>query len=237
MALLNILRDIRTLFTKNDPLNDLWYIVACSAITSLNHPEDVEPVYKLVEQTIDESSKLNTNEKEDAKVKAVLRMREGILKSFIASGFPKTINGLRHLSIATPDLIKAKLPQTPIRHEESWEEISQQRERGKSLFAKIYDKHTNRVTNDMYTYYPDLAYVAINQLYGPVVSNTSILTGKESSLILVTGLKTQDIALQLRGHAWGAIHQGATREELNNISTMVELLCKHYNITIPKAKL
>ncbi|KAI9266454.1 hypothetical protein BDA99DRAFT_505687 [Phascolomyces articulosus] len=237
MALLNLLRDIRTLFTKNDPLNDLWYIVACSAITSLNHPEDVEPVYKLVEQTIDESSKLSASEKEDAKVKAVLRMREGILKSFIASGFPKTINGLRHLHIATPDYIRTRLPQTPVRHEESWEEISQQRKRGKALFAKIYDKHSERVTNDMFTYYPDLAYVAINQLYGPVVSHTSVLSGKESSLILVTGLKAQDIALQLRGHAWGAIHQGATRDELSKINTMVNLLCQHYGVAVPKAKL
>ncbi|KAI9489554.1 hypothetical protein BDB00DRAFT_607840 [Zychaea mexicana] len=237
MAILSILRDIRALFTKNDAVNDLWYILAASAITSLNHPEDIEPVYALVEQSIDESVKLSQSEKEEAKIHAVLRLREGILKSFIASGFPKTINGLKHLNIATPEPINAKLPKTPFRKEDSWEAILRGRERGKALFAKIYDKHTERVLTDMHTFYPDLGQVAIHQLYGPVISNTSLLSGKESSLVLVTGLKAQDIAAQLRGHTYGALHQGATREDLSNINAMVNMLCKHYGVSLPKAKL
>ncbi|KAI8140806.1 hypothetical protein BJV82DRAFT_621146 [Fennellomyces sp. T-0311] len=237
MALTATLREIRSLFTKNGGQSDLWYILAASAITALNRPEDIAPVYALVEQSIDELPKLSSSEKEAAKVNAVLRMREGILKSFIASGFPKTINGLKELNLATPEQIKAKLPQTPIRKEESWETILQERERGRALFAKIYDRHTDRVTKDMHNFYPDLGQVAIHQLYGPVISNTSILSGKESSLILVTGLKTLDVAAQLRGHKYGALHQGATQEDLKNVETMVNMLCQHYGVQLPKAKL
>lgn len=89
----------------------------------------------------------------------------------------------------------------------------------------------------MHRYYPDLKQTALYHLYGPVLSETSILSGKESSLILVTGLKAQDVAAQLRGHAYGALHQGATRQDLDRIDTMVNMLFHHYRLSPPKAKL
>lgn len=116
----------------------------------------------------------------------------------------------------------------------SWKD---QRKRGRQLFEKIYDRHTERVLNDMTSYYPDLAQTALDQLYGPILSETSVLSGMETSLVLVTGLKTQDVAAQLRGHAYGALHQGATKQDLARINALVDMLCKYYGLPVPKAKL
>lgn len=57
-------------------------------MASLNHPEDIEELYAYLEKTINDSS-MDSAEKEPAKVNAVMRLREGLLKSFIAAGFPK----------------------------------------------------------------------------------------------------------------------------------------------------
>ncbi|ORY97547.1 hypothetical protein BCR43DRAFT_513940 [Syncephalastrum racemosum] len=236
MSLTRTLSAIRGLFEQDGVRDNLWYILTATVMASLNHPEDIPHLYTMVEQSIDAQAVKQT-EKDQQKVQAVLRLRDGILKSFIASGFPKVINALQHLESATPDSIKAKLPTTPVRHEESWQEIVDHRKRGTALFGKIYERHTQRVLDQMHRYYPDLKQTALYHLYGPVLSETSILSGKESSLILVTGLKAQDVAAQLRGHGYGALHQGATRQDLDRIDTMVNMLFHHYNLTPPKAKL
>lgn len=59
-----------------------------AAVSSLNHPEDVAHVYHFVEKEID-GMNISATEKEQAKIKAVMRLRDGILKSYIAHGFPK----------------------------------------------------------------------------------------------------------------------------------------------------
>lgn len=57
-------------------------------MASLNHPEDIPHLYTVVEQSIDAQT-VQQADKDEQKVQAVLRLRDGILKSFIASGFPK----------------------------------------------------------------------------------------------------------------------------------------------------
>ncbi|KAJ8658102.1 hypothetical protein O0I10_006109 [Lichtheimia ornata] len=233
MAFVTVLESIRAAFPPHD---DLWYVLTAAAVSSLNHPEDVAHVYHFVEKEID-GMNVSAKEKEEAKIKAVMRLRDGILKSYIAHGFPKTINGLKQLYNATPETIREKLPSSPIRRESTWNDIEEQRKRGRGLWDKIYDRHTERVANDMYKYYPDLGQVAFHHLYGPVLSETAILSGKESSMVLVTGLKAEDLGTQLRGHAYGALHQGATKEDLARIDNLVVRLCNYYHIEQPKAKL
>ncbi|KAI9312437.1 hypothetical protein BX666DRAFT_2031171 [Dichotomocladium elegans] len=233
MSFATTLGEIRALFAASD---NLWYVLTATAVTSLNHPEDIAHVYKLVEKEINDS-KIGKAEKEAAKVNAVMRLRDGILKSFIAHGFPKTINGLKHLHLSTPESIRSQLPTSPIRQENSWSDIQQHRARGKDLFGRIYDRHTQRVTQDMHTFYPDLCQTAFHQLYGPILSDTTFLSGMETSLVLVTGLKAQDVGAQLRGHSYGALHQGATQQDLMRIEKLGDMLCRHYGFPLPKAKL
>ena len=83
----------------------------------------------------------------------------------------------------------------------------------------------------MHTAYPDLAQTAINQLYGPILSETSIINAKETSLIMVAGLMVQNVPAQLRGHRYGALHQGATQQDLTRVENLVDLLSRYYGST------
>ncbi|KAF7729751.1 hypothetical protein EC973_003829 [Apophysomyces ossiformis] len=206
-------------------------------MTTLNFPQDIPHVYRLVEESIDTSSESEEQKLLD-KVQVTMRLREGLLKTFIASGFPKTINALQHLSSATPDEVRAHLTNTPIRSEQSWEEVQDQRERGRALFGKIYERHTHRILNNMHTFYPDLAQAALHQLYGPILSETSVINARETSLVVVAGLMAQDLPDQLRGHVYGAIHNGSTKDELNRVEKLVGLLSSHYQVDYkPPSKL
>lgn len=84
--------------------------------------------------------------------------------------------------------------------EESWQDVKSQIERGQQLFNVIYDRHSERVMKHLNTAYPDLAQTAINHLYGPVISETSIISAKETSLVMVATLMTQDAPQQLKSH-------------------------------------
>ncbi|KAI7907800.1 uncharacterized protein BX663DRAFT_528501 [Cokeromyces recurvatus] len=184
-------------------LNDVWYIIAAVVISSVNKPNDIQIVYQVISDKIDKMNHLSKEEKNQLFAKIILRLREAILKSFVIIGFPKTINTLQQLANITPDNIKTLLPTKPIRH-------------------------TDKVLKNMYNTHPDLAQTALNQLYGPILSETSILNAKDTSLITVAGLMIQDIPLQLVGHSHGAIHNGASKDDLMRVEAIVSILADYY---------
>lgn len=134
----------------------------------------------------------------------------------------------------TPDPIKSLLPTKPLRKEESWSDVQNQRQRGRSLFGKIYDRHTDKVIRNMHSTHPDLAQTALHQLYGPTLSEVSILNAKETSLVTVAGLMIQNIPLQLIGHSHGAMHNGATKQEISRVQSIVSVLADYYKTPIAK---
>lgn len=140
------------------------------------------------------------------------------------------INSLQALASVTPDEVLARLPKSPIRSESSWEQVLDQRERGQRLFDTIYERHSQRVVEQMQSAYPDLAQTAIHHLYGPVLAETSIVSAKETSLLMVASLMVQDVPPQLKGHRYGALHHGATQQELGHVETLVHTLCRYYAV-------
>ncbi|KAI9483018.1 MAG: AhpD-like protein [Benjaminiella poitrasii] len=227
MTLRQILKNLEH---NQDILNDFWYIIAAVVISSVNKPDDIQFVYYAIVDQIENSSNLLSKEEKNKLIASViLRLREAILKSYIIIGFPKTINTLQQLANVTPEDIKALLPTKPLRKEESWSEVQHERQRGKTLFSKIYDRHTDKVIKNMYSTHPDLAQTALHQLYGPTLSETSILNAKETSLVTVAGLMIQDIPLQLVGHSHGALHNGATEKDLKRVETIVSNLADYYH--------
>lgn len=116
------------------------------------------------------------------------------------------------------------------RTESSWNDIIKQRERGQHLFDTIYERHSKKVQENMYTAYPDLGQAAIHQLYGPVLAESSVISAKETSLIMVAGLMLQDVPAQLKGHRYGALHHGATQQDLERLEIMVDIIARHYNV-------
>ena len=129
--------------------------------------------------------------------------------------------------------VLAQLPQTPIRKEESWNDYVLQRARGQALFDTIYDRHTKRVMQSMADAYPDLAQSALHHLYGPLLSEGAILTPRETSLIVVTGTFAMCVPSQLRGHIYGALHNGAVKVDIERLYNTVLLFCRHYGTPVP----
>lgn len=86
----------------------------------------------------------------------------------------------------------------------------------------------------MYSTHPDLAQTALHHLYGPILSDVSVLNPKETSLVVVAGLMAENILLQLKGHRYGAIHNGATEQEIRKVESLVSELADHYKIPIGK---
>ncbi|KAI8987761.1 AhpD-like protein [Mycotypha africana] len=233
MSVIELLNNIAN--DEQNLTNDYWYLIAVAIVmSSVNKPEDIQYIYQTIEAKIDNLSQQNESKKNNILSSIVLRLREAVLKSHVIIGFPKTINTLQQLSIVTPDHVKALLPKKPLRNEEKWADVQFQRQRGKALFNKIYDRHAEKVMNNMYQTHPDLAQTALHHLYGPTLSETSILDAKETSLITVAGLMIQNIPLQLKGHSYGALHNGATEDDLRRVQSIVTILSEHYQCTIAK---
>lgn len=71
----------------------------------------------------------------------------------------------------------------------------------------------------------DLGLIA-RLFYGYVLSNTSILTPAETSLVLVAGLVPQDVNPQLKGHLRGAVNNGCDVEGVRAVRDVVLWICE-----------
>ncbi|GAN07385.1 conserved hypothetical protein [Mucor ambiguus] len=225
---------LESIHYEQDIVNDIWYIVAAVVMSSVNKPEDVKHVYDIIAQRVYQKQDLSKEAKNKLMAAVVLKLREAILKSYIIIGFPKTINTLQQLANATPTDIKALLPDKPLRKEESWSDVQNERQRGRSLFGTIYERHTDKVIKNMYSTHPDLAQTALNQLYGPTLSETSVLNARETSLVTVAGLMITNVPLQLVGHSHGAIHNGATQQDIKHVQSIVTALGDYYRFPVAK---
>ncbi|KAI8348309.1 AhpD-like protein [Blakeslea trispora] len=209
------------------------YLAAAVVINSVNQPKDIQHVYSIISTRIAQTTN-SSEQKTQLLSNATLRLREAILKSFVIIGFPKAINTLQELARVTPEEVKELLPKDPIRKDSSWTDIQNERERGRALFSKIYDRHTDKVIDNMHNGYPDLAQTALHQLYGHVLSETAILSAKETSLVLIAALMVQNVPLQLVGHVHGAIHNGATHDDIKRIQSIVTALANYYKCPIAR---
>ena len=71
----------------------------------------------------------------------------------------------------------------------------------------------------------DLGVVA-RLLYGYVLSNTGVLSGLETSLVVLAALIPQDVNPQLKGHLKGAANQGATLDQIRAVREVVLAICR-----------
>jgi alkylhydroperoxidase/carboxymuconolactone decarboxylase family protein YurZ len=98
--------------------------------------------------------------------------------------------------------------------------------RGQTFFNTVYGKISKRVMSQMdRSGTEDLGLVA-RLFYGYVLSNTSVLTPAETSLILVAGLVPQDVNPQLKGHLRGAVNNGCSVEEVRAVRDVVLWICE-----------
>ncbi|RCH81199.1 hypothetical protein CU098_004804 [Rhizopus stolonifer] len=245
MSLRNILS--KALSNGKDISTDYWYLAAISAIASANHPKDVECLYNVIYEYINRLPDKSQTEKDQLMANIVLKLREGALKSHSIIGFPKvcmnsyrkfyinawqTMNVLKQLADITPDYIKSLLPTKPLRDEDNWSDVLYYRRAGEDLFNQTYGPLSEKTYQGIYDSHPDLAYVALYFHYGTIYGELSIVSAKETSLILVTTTMIQNVLPQLRSHRIGAIHNGATEQEIKDVESLVVELANYYNLPI-----
>ena len=97
-------------------------------------------------------------------------------------------------------------------------------ERGQRFFAKTYGKVADQIMNSMASSSEDLSTSALLS-YSYILSNTKVLSARESSLALIAGLIPQDVNAQLKGHLRGALNHGSTIEEVKAVRKAVILIC------------
>ena len=151
-----------------------WYLLAATALSTLNRPNDITHVFK---NAIENRSK-------DQQLSIARRTREALVKSSAIIGLPKTINALFSLKSVTPK----ELIDEPLGYSPSSRAIdiyttppSTILQRGQSFFDKVYGKVTNRVMGQMdRSGSEDLGLLARLE-YGYVLSPSNVLSPAETS--------------------------------------------------------
>ena len=176
-----------------------------------------------------------------------IRLRESLLKICPLVGLPRGINSLHHLHSTTPTSILNSIdhPHTKIdmyndstdvdacpesstlrTQTRTTETVSEVYIRGKKYWNKVYDKVSNRVANDLYSSYPDLWYYTLRHVYGPILSFNGVLSGCDTSLVIIAALVPLEVPAQLRGHLRGALNVGCDEEAVGGAKEMASLVAR-----------
>ncbi|KAI8330320.1 hypothetical protein BC941DRAFT_456812 [Chlamydoabsidia padenii] len=234
MSLNDTLQEIRSIFevdqstTKETYLANEWVLVTKKsvALAALNKPEGIKEVYHYISNDIDAMNGLNSETKLDFKTQVILKLQEAIFKCLVAYGCPKTIITLFTLSNVIPEEIQSRLPQQPVRKD--WH--PDQKQHGIACFNKIYGDKAESARQIMYKIYPDLGNTIETYIYPALVSENSIITPKETSLIMVAAIFAQQVLPLLKGHQEGAKSNGVKDVELENVYAVVRALATFYNL-------
>jgi len=214
---MSILTAARLNALKTRPLLETnWHYLSASVLTTLNKTNDVPVLYKYALEHAPSS--------EHAHLTA--QFRESLLKSAALIGLPRVINGLTALKDATPPEFRAS---TLLRDADR----TDFRTDGRDLFALIYNKITNRVHGNLKLAYPDLDWFIQNFEYGPLLACTKVLGAKETSLVVISALISQDVNPQLKGHLKGAVNTGSTPEEVNAVRALAMEIAGWYGHQFP----
>ncbi|KAK6080182.1 carboxymuconolactone decarboxylase [Seiridium cupressi] len=208
-----------------------WYIIAASALTILNRPDEIARVYSFAMERGSHGAELRPSQEDRLTISR--RIREALIKTSAVGGVPKTINSLLSLKQVTPEelLDEPGSPSPTGRPKDVYEvQSSEILERGRSFFDKIYGKIAKRIMGQMDRSGTEDLGLAARLVYGHILSNTSILSPTETSFVLIAGLIPQDVNPQLKGHLRGALNLGATVEEVRAVREVTVLICDAFGM-------
>ena len=210
-----------------------WSYTTAVTLSALNVPHAIPSIYHAaladtkISSTKDEHVP-DSHVDSTSQLDISRRVREALTKSVAITGLPKAINALMQLHRSTPEHLQdlplhtsptsrpfelIMVPQSAILH------------RGERFFQATYGKVAARVMGQMDRANEDLGVMA-RLMYGHNLSNTSILTAKETSLVLIAGLVSQDVNPQLKGHLRGALNNGASLGEVRQFRDLTVEICK-----------
>ncbi|KAK6540535.1 hypothetical protein TWF694_009326 [Orbilia ellipsospora] len=102
--------------------------------------------------------------------------------------------------------------------------------RGSQFFNTLYGpKISKKVLTNLQKSSPDLQILA-TWIYALILSESSVLSPKETSFALIAALVPQDVNAQLQPHLQGAINNGATQEETDGVQKVVIKICEELGV-------
>ena len=141
----------------------------------------------------------------------------------------QSINAMMALKSATPpSLLDEPLGYSPTGRPAEMYDVPSSAilSRGQGYFSKTYGKVTRRVMSQMdRSGTEDLGNTA-RLLYGYILSNTNVLSPRETSYVMLAGLIPQDVNAQLKGHLQGSQNHGSTIEEVKAVREVIISICE-----------
>ncbi|EPS37132.1 hypothetical protein H072_9257 [Dactylellina haptotyla CBS 200.50] len=102
--------------------------------------------------------------------------------------------------------------------------------RGGQFFNTLYGpKVAGKVLTNLQNSSPDLQILA-TWIYALILSESTVLSPKETSFALIAALIPQDVNAQLKPHLQGAINNGAEKEEVEGVRGVVIEICRELGI-------
>jgi alkylhydroperoxidase/carboxymuconolactone decarboxylase family protein YurZ len=139
-------------------------------------------------------------------------LRETILQTYLFAGYASTINALIVFNELAPSGDFLREP------DGSWEEWTR---RGTELCRQIYGSQYEKLVGNMKSLHPDLADWMITEGYGKVLSRP-FLSPRVRELLIVAMTAALGVQRQFQSHVRGAIHVGASAEEVAAVFAVAE---------------
>ncbi|RKP12413.1 hypothetical protein BJ684DRAFT_10107, partial [Piptocephalis cylindrospora] len=163
-------------------------------------------------------------------IRLVHLCQASLIKTAPLCGFPKIINAMNSLVDGLP---------RPIYHQlrSSYEKPSPMtteayRTRGMILFDRVYGVNSQRVQDRIGESSPRLMDIIMNDMYGKILSDESLLSAPQTELLAVGALATQDVPYQLRSHVLGARNVGVPQVQIDAVITLAKLLLRRRRASI-----
>jgi len=126
-------------------------------------------------------------------------LQEATLQVFLFAGYPRTIDAFEELAATGTARTEPDPPDLEVR--------------GRDLFTRIYDRHTDAVLRKLHDLHPDFARFVVRDAYGQVLGRP-FLDLVERELMAVAMLGALGLRAQLQAHVRGALRVGATAGEV-----------------------
>ncbi|KAG1908037.1 uncharacterized protein F5891DRAFT_1220942 [Suillus fuscotomentosus] len=209
IATAEFLNELRSLYPAQAKYVDSgWYLAAAVAFSSSNRPEAVSCVFR---HALEDLEKLPDTSDEDRRL-LVRKMREGIFKSALLSGFAKVIYALISLYEATPEEFRDTEPMRDFTR--SKEEVAAS---GQGYFDLQYGDTAAEIQLLLRSIYPDLEHVIMTLGYGYVYSFLEVISSKETSFAIISALIATDMLSPVERQLTCAVRNGATVEEVRGV--------------------
>ncbi|CAL9729778.1 peroxisomal protein 2 [Monosporozyma unispora] len=237
-----------------------WYLLAIAVLTAANVPHDIPRVYTLellkslpqykekdlqwlverVELLLNDRALLNdTFQVVGPEQREIVdKVNETVLKVSAIVGMPRSINGLKHVKLSTPESLliyvnatsrdNCYISEEQVKRQEMGTQHNLQR--GLNHWESTYGKVSQRIIQDLNTFYPDLWQFILKNIYGDILSYESIIDRALTSLVVISSLIPMDVNPQLRGHLRSALNFGWNIATVNQVRQFAILISQWYGI-------